>query len=123
MKQFILKLMMTCMLMTDGMSMDAQLRNDCLGGVAEDTPIYSQRGGIVKSKDADTGQNARERFEFQRNLPIYADSLIADLHYPLAWGNSGIKKFSKWKKVAREKVLDCMMPPLKGASLGAANQF
>ena len=35
----------------------------------------------------------REMFEFQRNLPVYADSLIADLHYPLAWEHSGIRRF------------------------------
>ena len=28
----------------------------------------------------------RENYEFMRNLPVYADSLIADLTYPLAWG-------------------------------------
>lgn len=26
----------------------------------------------------------REVYEFERNLPIYADSLIADLNFPLA---------------------------------------
>ena len=44
----------------------------------------------------------RERYEFMRNLPVYADSLIADLTYPLAWGNSDIKDFDKWKQVARQ---------------------
>ena len=53
----------------------------------------------------------RDKYEFNRNLPVYADQLIADLKYPLAWGNSGIKKFSKWKKVARQKVFDCMLTP------------
>ncbi|MBO4673679.1 MAG: hypothetical protein J5616_04945 [Bacteroidaceae bacterium] len=53
----------------------------------------------------------RDKYEFERNLPVYADSLIADLSYPLAWENSGIKRFDKWKKVARRKVLECMMTP------------
>ena len=35
----------------------------------------------------------REKYEFIRNLPVYADSLIADLTYPLAWGNSDIQDF------------------------------
>lgn len=39
-----------------------------------------------------------------RNLPVYADSLIADLNYPLAWGNSDVKDFDAWRKVARQKV-------------------
>ena len=53
----------------------------------------------------------RENYEFMRNLPIYADSLIADLTYPLAWGNSDIRDFDAWKQKAREKVFDCMLAP------------
>lgn len=53
----------------------------------------------------------RAKYEFMRNLPVYADSLIAHFDYPLAWENSGIKKFAKWKKVARQKVFDCMLMP------------
>ncbi|MDD6862839.1 MAG: hypothetical protein PUD56_03105, partial [Prevotella sp.] len=46
-----------------------------------------------------------------RNLPVYADSLIADLTYPMAWGNSKVKNFKKWKRLARKKVFDCMLMP------------
>ncbi|MDO4819641.1 MAG: alpha/beta hydrolase family protein, partial [Prevotella sp.] len=53
----------------------------------------------------------REKFEFSRNLPVYADMLISDLTYPLAWGNSDIKDFDQWRKVARQKVFDCMLTP------------
>ena len=53
----------------------------------------------------------RERYEYMRNLPVYADSLIADLDYPLAWGRSDIRDFDVWKQAAREKVLDCMLTP------------
>ena len=53
----------------------------------------------------------REKYEFMRNLPVYADSLIADLTYPLAWGHSDIRDFDAWKQTAREKVLDCMLTP------------
>ena len=53
----------------------------------------------------------RSKYEFSRNLPVYADSLIADLTYPMAWGNSPIKDFGKWKEAARQKVFDCMLPP------------
>jgi dienelactone hydrolase len=53
----------------------------------------------------------RDKYEFMRNLPVYADSLIADLNYPLAWGNSDIKDFDEWRKVARQKVFDCMLTP------------
>ena len=53
----------------------------------------------------------REKYEFMRNLPVYADSLIADLTYPLAWGNSNIKDFDAWRQAARQKVFDCMLTP------------
>ena len=53
----------------------------------------------------------REKYEFARNMPVYADSLIADLRYPLAWENSGISDFAQWKLTARQKVFDCMLTP------------
>jgi dienelactone hydrolase len=53
----------------------------------------------------------RTKYEFKRNLPVYADSLIADFDYPLAWDNSGIADFDEWRRVARQKVFDCMLAP------------
>lgn len=53
----------------------------------------------------------RRSYEFERNLPVYADSLIADFKFELAWGNSDIKDFCKWKDAASQKVLDCMLTP------------
>ncbi len=68
------------------------------------------------------GSNAmaqkRAKYEFMRNLPVYADSLIADLTYPMAWGHSSIKNFNKWKKAARQKVFDCMLMPPPAAADG-----
>ena len=60
----------------------------------------------------------RTKFEFKRNLPVYADSLLKDLTYPMAWGNSEIRDFDAWRKAARQKVFDCMLmpppPPVSG---------
>lgn len=53
----------------------------------------------------------RAKYEFKRNLPVYADSLIADFDYPLAWGNSDISDFDEWRRTARQKVFDCMLTP------------
>ena len=53
----------------------------------------------------------REKYEFKRNLPVYAHELLADLDYPLAWGRSNIKNFDEWRREARQKVLDCMLLP------------
>ena len=66
---------------------------------------------VTIAKPKTTTAQKRKKYEFQRNLPVYADSLIAHLDYPMAWENSGIKKFSKWKKAARQKVFDCMLMP------------
>ena len=66
---------------------------------------------VTIAKPKTTTAQKRKKYEFQRNLPVYADSLIAHLDYPMAWENSGIKKFSKWKKAARKKVFDCMLMP------------
>ena len=66
---------------------------------------------VTIAKPKSTTVQKRKQYEFQRNLPVYADSLIAHLDYPLAWENSDIKKFAKWKKVARQKVFDCMLMP------------
>ena len=60
----------------------------------------------------------RDKYEFMRNLPVYADSLIADLTYPMAWGNSPITDFAEWKQVARQKVFDCMLTPPPPAADG-----
>ena len=53
----------------------------------------------------------RSNYEFSRNLPVYADSLLKDLTYPMAWGNSPITDFDSWRKAARQKVFDCMLTP------------
>ena len=61
----------------------------------------------------------RQKYEFMRNLPVYADSLLKDLKYPLAWGNSDITDFDEWREVARQKVFDCMlMPPPPAGDFG-----
>lgn len=49
--------------------------------------------------------------EFERDLPLFLDQLKTELTYPMAWGNSPQKKFSKWRKEARNTVLDAMLTP------------
>ena len=58
----------------------------------------------------------REAYEWEGEIPTYVEQLKQELTYPMAWGNSPIKKFSKWKKVVREKVFECMMTPPKAAA-------
>ena len=58
-----------------------------------------------------TKAQKRQKYEYMRNLPVYADSLIKDLTYPLAWGNSPITDFDEWRQSARQKVFDCMLTP------------
>ena len=65
----------------------------------------------ASAQKKDVSQQKRDKYEFERNLPVYAEALISDLTYPLAWGNSDIKDFDEWRKAARQKVFDCMLTP------------
>ena len=58
----------------------------------------------------------REKYEWQGEIPTYVETLKKELAYPMAWGNSPIKNFKKWKKAARGKVFECMMTPPKAAA-------
>lgn len=58
----------------------------------------------------------REAYEWEGEIPTYVEQLKQELTYPMAWGNSPIKNFSKWKKMARDKVFECMMTPPKAAA-------
>ena len=58
----------------------------------------------------------REKYEWQEEIPTYVETLKKELTYPMAWGNSPIKNFKKWKKAARGKVFECMMTPPKAAA-------
>ena len=51
----------------------------------------------------------RDRYEFSFDLPTYVEQFKTELTYPLAWGNSKTHNFSKWKRQAKAKVLECMM--------------
>ena len=65
-----------------------------------------------------TKAQKRQKYEYMRNLPVYADSLIKDLTYPMAWGNCDITDFDEWRQTARQKVLDCMLTPPPAPSDG-----
>ena len=58
----------------------------------------------------------REAYEWEGEIPTYVEQLKQELTYPMAWGNSPIKNFKKWKKTARAKVFECMMTPPKAAA-------
>lgn len=55
-------------------------------------------------------------YELEREMPAYLEEIKQELTYPLAWGNSDIKKFSKWRKTARETVVEAMLGAPKRAS-------
>ena len=58
----------------------------------------------------------REKYEWEGEIPTYVEQLKKELTYPMAWGNSPVRNFKKWKKAAREKVFECMMMPPKAAA-------
>jgi len=60
----------------------------------------------------------REKYEYDYDIPVYIDSIHANLTYPLAWRNcSGSQSFKEWRQKARQKVFDLMGPaPPKAAN-------
>lgn len=50
-------------------------------------------------------------YELEREMPVFLDQLKQELTYPMAWGNSPVKNFKKWRKKARNAVLDAMLAP------------
>ena len=58
----------------------------------------------------------RENYEFDNDIPRYVEQLKQELTYPMAWGNSPIRNFKKWKKAARQIVFQCMMTPPRRAT-------
>ena len=50
-------------------------------------------------------------YELEREMPVFLDQLKQELTYPMAWGNSPVKNFKKWRKQARNAVLDAMLAP------------
>ncbi len=51
-------------------------------------------------------------YELEREMPVFLDQLKQELTYPMAWGNSPVKNFKKWRKQARNAVLDAMLAHL-----------
>ncbi|MDE6697140.1 MAG: prolyl oligopeptidase family serine peptidase [Muribaculaceae bacterium] len=50
-------------------------------------------------------------YEIQRDMPLFLDSLKTEFTYPMAWGNSELKDFAKWKETAKEKLVEEMLLP------------
>lgn len=70
---------------------------------------------VSKAKSGKGKLQTRENYEFDFDLPRYVEQLKTELTYPMAWGNSPIKNFAKWKKAARQKIFECMMAPPRRA--------
>lgn len=62
-------------------------------------------------KPLDDAKLKRQQFEFRKNMPAYAEQLVADLTFPMAWGNSTATDFDEWRQLARQKVFECMLTP------------
>ena len=50
------------------------------------------------------------RYETQNDMPLFYQKMKENLTYPMAWGNSSIRNFKKWREEARKTLLDCMLP-------------
>lgn len=50
-----------------------------------------------------------DTYELDRDMPVFLDDIKEELTYPMAWGNSPIRRFNKWRKTARETVFGEML--------------
>lgn len=50
-------------------------------------------------------------YEFEREMPVFLDSIQASLTYPLAWRNDTTGDFEQWRRTARAKIFECMLEP------------
>ena len=73
------------------------------------SPVYAQKKNQPQQK--------RDKYEYTFELPVYVEQLKRELTYPLAWGNSDIKNFDRWRAAARKKVFECMMTPPRPAAV------
>ena len=81
------------------------------------TPVALTQTSMAPAKTSSKPKlQKREMYEWQGEIPTYVETLKKELTYPMAWGNSPIKNFKKWKKAARAKVFECMMTPPKAAA-------
>ena len=86
-------------------------------GALTQTPVSLAQTPVVPAKTSSKPKlQKREKYEWQGEIPTYVETLKKELTYPMAWGNSPIKNFKKWKKAARAKVFECMMTPPKAAA-------
>ena len=58
------------------------------------------------------------RYETQNDMPLFYQKMKENLTYPMAWGNSAIRNFEKWREEARKTLLDCMLPAPPGSGIG-----
>ena len=81
------------------------------------TPVALAQTSMAPAKTSSKPKlQKREKYEWQGEIPTYVETLKKELTYPMAWGNSPIRNFKKWKKAARAKVFECMMTPPKAAA-------
>lgn len=53
-------------------------------------------------------QSTDDRFEINKNLPVYYDRMKSLLTYPMSWQSQKNKDLDVWKKQAREILFECM---------------
>ncbi len=49
-------------------------------------------------------------YELINNMPVFYQEIKKSLTWPMAWGNSSVKDFKKWRTIARNKLDSCLLP-------------
>lgn len=66
---------------------------------------------LLAASAAGVSAQQSAKYEIERDMPLFLDSIKNELTYPLAWGNSDITDFDTWRSTARDKVMELMLAP------------
>ena len=66
---------------------------------------------LLAASAAGVSAQQSAKYEIERDMPLFLDSIKKELTYPLAWGNSDITDFDTWRSTARDKVMELMLAP------------
>jgi dienelactone hydrolase len=71
---------------------------------------------IDKSNSPSKTKNSKEyqKVGVENNLPVFYTKLADRMTFPLSWLSGNYTDFAEWKKIAREKVMQCLIydPPV-----------
>jgi dienelactone hydrolase len=63
------------------------------------------------ARDFPLARHAAQRTGVIDSLPVTRDALAERLTFPLSWTSGRYDDFARWKRAARRRVMECLLPP------------